>query len=154
RDPLARAVRPDKVLLAAIAATLALYRAGLATRDIPIWRQVATTLDELDERARTLLANVKRAGAPVLQVAEIESALGGGSLPGQTLPSRGIRIVTSSPQRLLAALRSGDPAVIARIEQDHVILDFRTVDPGEDASLAAALDAALAGARGAAHSRT
>jgi L-seryl-tRNA(Ser) seleniumtransferase len=150
RDPLARAVRPDKVVLGAVAATLALYRAGVATREIPLWRQVATTVDELDRRARAVLASVRSAGEPVLQVAEVESTMGGGSLPGQTLPSRGIRVVTPHAQRLLDALRTGDPAVIGRIDHDAVILDLRTVEPDEDAALAAALDAALAGPRGAA----
>jgi len=154
RDPLARAVRPDKVLLAAVAATLALYRAGLATREIPLWRQVGASLDELDRRTRAVLASVRTAGEPVLQVAEVDSAVGGGSLPGQTLPSRGIRVVTPHAQRLLDALRTGDPAVVGRIDHDAVILDLRTVEPEEDAALAAALDAALAGPDGAAISRS
>ncbi|HYN69748.1 MAG TPA: L-seryl-tRNA(Sec) selenium transferase [Candidatus Eisenbacteria bacterium] len=153
RDPLARAVRPDKVLLAAIAATLALYRAGVAARDIPVWRQLAISLDELEQRTHAVLARVTRAGEPVLQVAEIESTLGGGSLPGQTLPSRGIRVMTPSPHGLLAALRAGDPAVVGRIERDAVTLDLRAVDPDEDAGLAAALDAALAGTAGVSRSR-
>jgi L-seryl-tRNA(Ser) seleniumtransferase len=154
RDPLARAVRPDKVLLAAVAATLALYRAGVAVREIPLWRQVAASLDELDRRARAVLAGVRGAGEPLVQVAHLESTMGGGSLPGQTLPSRGIRVVTPNAQRLLDALRTGDPAVVGRIDHDAVILDLRTVDPGEDQALAAALDAALAGPRGASISRS
>jgi L-seryl-tRNA(Ser) seleniumtransferase len=146
-------VRPDKVLLAAVAATLALYRAGVASREIPLWRQVGVSLDELDRRTRAVLAGVRSAGEPVLQVAEVDSTLGGGSLPGQTLRSRGIRVMTPNAQRLLDALRTGDPAVIGRIDHDAVILDLRTVDPEEDVALAAALDAALAGPRGAAISR-
>jgi L-seryl-tRNA(Ser) seleniumtransferase len=62
--------------------------------------------------------------------------------------------VTPNAQRLLDALRTGDPAVVGRIDHDAVILDLRTVDPGEDQALAAALDAALAGPRGASISRS
>jgi L-seryl-tRNA(Ser) seleniumtransferase len=154
RDPLARAVRPDKVLLAAVAATLALYRAGVAAREVPLWRQVAVSVEELERRVVAVLAGVRSAGEPLLQLAEVESALGGGSLPGQTLPSRGIRVVTPNAKRLLDALRTGNPAVIGRIDHDGVILDLRTVDPEEDTALAAALEAAFSGARGAAIARS
>ena len=154
RDPLARAVRPDKVLLAAVAATLALYRAGVAARDIPLWRQLAVSLDELERRSRAVLAAVENAGEPLVQFAEMESTLGGGSLPGQAIPSRGIRVMSPSAKRLLDVLRKGDPAVIGRIEHEAVVLDLRTVDPEEDMALAGALDAALAGPGGASLART
>jgi L-seryl-tRNA(Ser) seleniumtransferase len=138
RDPLARAMRPDKVVLAALAATLRLYRAGVAHEEIPIWRQIATPLESLERRARELAGTVASGHAALT-----ESTIGGGSLPGQTLPSWSLRIDGRGAQRLLKALRTGSPAVIGRIEDGAVVLDLRTVEPGEDAELAAALGAAM-----------
>ena len=139
RDPLARAMRPDKVILAALAATLRLYRAGMAAAEIPIWRQIAAAADELERRARGLaMASPGR-----IKASPTESTVGGGSLPGQTLPSWAVAIEGVAPDRLLAALRGGRPAVIGRIVDDAVILDVRTVLPDDDAVLADALRAAL-----------
>lgn len=152
RDPLARAMRPDKVILAALAATLRLYRAGTAQTAIPIWRQIAARADDLESRAAGLLAEVA-SGPPLvrpgathgvqLAVRPVESTIGGGSLPGQTLPSWALVISGPQPQKLLAALRAGTPAVIGRASDDAVVLDLRTVEPSDDARLADALRAAL-----------
>jgi len=139
RDPMARAMRPDKTTLAAVAATLALYRAGLATRDIPVWREITASCADLQARAEALVA---RLGDRVT-VVELESTVGGGSLPGETLPSFGIAISDRAPDRLLARLRQGDLAVVGRITADRVALDLRTVDPVADESLAAAIAAVL-----------
>ncbi len=152
RDPLARAMRPDKVILAALAATLRLYRAGTAHMTIPIWRQIATAPEELEARASGLLGQLASAPSLVrgdakvrveLAVDRTESTIGGGSLPGQTLPSWAVVIRGPGPQHLLATLRSGDPAVIGRIVDDAVVLDLRTVEPGVDRRLAEAVRAAL-----------
>ena len=143
KDPLARAMRPDKAILAAVAATLALYRAGVATREVPVWRQLAAPVDELEARAEAVAARV-----PGAHVVEVRSTVGGGSLPGETLPSRAVAIEAASPDRLLARLRAGSPAVVGRIEDGHALLDLRTVDPADDEALATALAAALAPARG------
>jgi len=151
RDPMARAMRPDKSILAALAATLRLYRAGTALTGIPIWRQIATASRDLEGRARALLAvlavgsSVVRPDGPgvELRVEPVEATIGGGSLPGQTLPSVALVIRGPSPQRLLAALRAASPAVIARVADDAVVLDLRTVDPADDEALAAAIRSAL-----------
>ena len=152
RDPLARAMRPDKVILAALTATLRLYRAGVAHTAIPIWRQVAAPLDELERRASGVLAALA-SGPPlvppgsdakvVLAVDRVDSTIGGGSLPGQTLPSWAVVISGPAPQRLLSALRTGDPAVIGRVVDDAVVLDLRTVGPADDHRLADAIRGAL-----------
>jgi len=151
KDPLTRATRPDKVLLAALAATLGLYRAGLAAAEIPVWRMVAAPVDQLRDRGERIVRAVAAADAgPVAGaraaalVEEMTATLGGGSLPGEGIPSAGVVIDTASPDRLLAALRAGRPAVIGRIEAGAVHLDLRTVDPKDDDSLAAALGRALA----------
>jgi L-seryl-tRNA(Ser) seleniumtransferase len=140
KDPLARAMRPDKVMLAAIAATLALYRAGVAAREVPVWRQLSAPVEELAARAAAVADAV---GSPATVVA-VEATVGGGSLPGQVLPSRAVRLASGAPDRLLARLRTGDPAVIGRIEAGAVVLDLRSVEPADDAPLVAAIAAALA----------
>jgi len=140
RDPLARAMRPDKVTMAGVALTLGLYRAGRATTDIPVWRMIATTAENLRARADALAARIGES----VTVAELRSTVGGGSLPGETLRSVGLAIAGGSPIRRLGALRRGDPAVIGRIDDDRVILDLRTVDPAQDGDLAAAIERVLA----------
>jgi L-seryl-tRNA(Ser) seleniumtransferase len=141
RDPLARAMRPDKVTLAAVAATLALYRAGRAETEIPVWRMIAATIDTLQERA----AAAARLVGDRADVVATEATVGGGSLPGETLPSFGIALAGRSADKLLAALRRGSPSVIGRIEGGRVILDLRTVDLELDDELGAAIVAALVG---------
>jgi len=141
RDPLARAMRPDKATLAGVAATLGLYRAGLATREIPVWRMIATPVETLRARAASLAAGV--AGSACVPLV---ATVGGGSLPGQTLPSFGLALDWHSgaaTNRLLAALRAGEPAVLGRIEDGRVVLDLRTVDPSADPELGGAVAAAL-----------
>ena len=124
KDPLARAMRPDKATLAAVAATLGLYRAGRAESAIPVWRMIATpwTRSRAGRSARRALAG---AGAPA--AVEVRSTIGGGSLPGETLPSWGVALPVRSPDRVVAALRRGSPCVLARVEDGRVILDLRTV---------------------------
>ena len=137
KDPLARAMRPDKVILAALAATLRLYRAGVAQSEIPVWRQVCTSADAIEVRARRV---AERVGA---RVSPVESTVGGGSMPGQTLPSWAVKLDGPAAQETLAALRSGGPAVIGRIVDEAVVLDLRTVEPADDDRLADAISAAL-----------
>lgn len=139
RDPLARAARPDKALLAAIAATLGLYRAGLAHREIPVWRMAGAPLDVLRARAARLAAEA----GPSARVGDLTATLGGGSLPGDGIPSAGVVLSGASPDRLLSLLRAGDPAVVGRIADGEVALDLRTVDPVDDPALADALRGAI-----------
>jgi L-seryl-tRNA(Ser) seleniumtransferase len=136
RDPLARAMRPDKVTLLGVARTLGLYRAGLATDQIPVWVMLSATADELRARADAM---ADRLGTGRVEVVALRSTVGGGSLPGETLPSWGLALAGGSPDRRLAALRAGDPIVIGRIDDGRVVVDLRTVDPDADAALAAAI---------------
>ncbi len=147
RDPLARATRPDKVTLAAVAATLGLYRAGVAAERIPIWQIIATPIEALRARAQRLAAEIAGAGGrdrDLATVVEVRSTIGGGSLPGETLPSVALAVTARSAERLLADLRAGVPAVVGRIEDGRALFDLRTVDPAADAALAAAIGQALA----------
>ena len=145
KDPLARAVRPDKVTLAALAATLGLYRAGRATTDIPVWRMIAATPEALGKRADAILAALPAGVRSRVMVTELTSAVGGGSLPGETLESAGLVVAGPGAAGLAARLRSCDPAVVGRIEHGAVLLDLRTVEPADDAALTDALARALAG---------
>jgi L-seryl-tRNA(Ser) seleniumtransferase len=138
RDPLARAMRPDKATLAGVAATLGLYRAGLATTAIPVWQMISMPTEVVRARAHALAK-----GLPGVEIVALAATIGGGSLPGETLPSFGLVLVARSADRLLAALRGADPAVVGRIEGGRVVLDLRTVDPSSDDELAEAVSAAL-----------
>ena len=136
--PLTRAVRLDKIAIAGIEATLRHYLLNEAHRTIPIWRMIATDDQALKRRARRWTRRLKEAGLEA-SVVQGHSTVGGGSLPGETLPTWLMALTTSSPDRFAAALRTGDPAVIPRIEEGRVLLDPRTVLPEEDKSLMQAI---------------
>ena len=140
KDPLARAMRPDKVILAALEATLRLYRTGEAVTEIPVWRQIAATESDLERRARAIVDTMSH---PRVAATRSTSTIGGGSLPGQTQPSWSVTIGGESPQRVLAALRAGAPAVIGRIVDDVVALDLRAVESDDDSILSVAIRAAI-----------
>jgi L-seryl-tRNA(Ser) seleniumtransferase len=144
RDPLARAMRPDKVTLAAVAATLGLYRSGRAERTIPVWRMIAEPATELRARAEAL-AGALTDLVPV-EVAALRSTVGGGSLPGETLASWGVALAVPRPDRFVAALRRGTPCVLARVEDGRVVLDLRTVLEDPLGRLRSAIAAAAAAA--------
>jgi L-seryl-tRNA(Ser) seleniumtransferase len=131
RHPLARAVRADKVTLAALQHVALAYLAGTAA-SLPLWRMAALPVNELRARADAIARSV--AGATVV---DTDAVAGGGSLPGLTIPSVGVAVRVPDPDAALARLRDRD--VVARIEQGAVICDLRTVDPDDDGRLAAAL---------------
>jgi L-seryl-tRNA(Ser) seleniumtransferase len=145
RDPFARAVRPDKVTLAALAATLGVYRAGRAATDIPVWRMIAATPDALGRRAEAVRDALPARVRDRASVSGMDSAVGGGSLPGETLESAGLLVRGPGASALAARLRGGDPVVVGRVEQGGLLLDLRTVDPSDDTALGGALARALAG---------
>ena len=131
RHPLARAMRADKMTLAALQHVALTYLSGDAT-SIPLWRMATTSLDALRMRAEAIARDVESA-----KVVETEAVAGGGSLPGLTIPSIGIALEVVHPAQSLAALR--DAGIVARTERDAVIADLRTVDPSDDGRLAEAL---------------
>ncbi len=141
RDPLARAMRPDKATVAGVAATLGLYRAGRAVAEVPVWSMMAMSAAAIRRRAEALVAVL--GGQPIADVVAVESTIGGGSLPGQTLPSFGVALRSRSATRLLAALRRATPAVVGRIVGERVVLDLRTVRPDDDERLRLAVERAL-----------
>jgi L-seryl-tRNA(Ser) seleniumtransferase len=139
--PLARALRIDKMTVAALEATLALFldRDRLC-EDHPVTRMIAEPVDALRPRADAL-ANTIRNGSPegtAVEVLEITSETGSGALPTLQIPSVAVAIKgTLSPDALARALREYHPALFTRIHEDHVCLDVRTLLPGEDDEAAA-----------------
>jgi L-seryl-tRNA(Ser) seleniumtransferase len=140
--PLTRALRVDKTTLAGLAATLGHYLRGEATTAIPIWRMIAASQDQLAERA-TRWADQLHAHGVMTQVISGHSTVGGGSLPGETLPTRLLAFPTLSADAIAARLRRGRPAIVARIVDDTLCFDPRTVLPGEDDTLVAGILAAV-----------
>jgi L-seryl-tRNA(Ser) seleniumtransferase len=132
RHPLARAFRADKFTLAALGATLMHYARGEAQRDVPVIRMMAMRKDEIAQRAEKVilalgawfLAHQLRA-----ELIDGESTVGGGSLPGETLPTTLIALSSDGVTRSIASLQTQLRAagVIARIKDDRVLLDLRTV---------------------------
>ena len=146
RHPLMRAVRPGKTSLAALEATLRLYRDGDPLRDVPVLAMLAAQRDELSERARTLAAKIS-AAAPDLapEVVETVGRVGGGAMPEATLPSAGVRLTPHGPggaDALGAALHRGRPPVVARVDAGGVILDLRTLSDADFEAVVAACAAA------------
>ena len=144
KHPLARAVRVDKLTLAALIATLDLYVTE-SFAGLPIWNMLGASAVSIEARAREWQRRLSELGAAV-DVVPAESTVGGGSLPGERLATT---VLALTPGRrgandLLRRLRESEPPVIGRIEQDRVLLDPRTVLPGEDDVLLEAVRAALA----------
>ncbi len=149
RHPLMRAVRADKLVYAALEATLALWAQPAERVRIPVYRMLTMGIDEIERRARALahaLAHTSvqapaqaPGGVPGLQARIIDGAstIGGGSAPGSSLPTKLVAVSVGglSASALDARLRAGDPPVVARIVDDVVVLDLRTVDAPEDATL-------------------
>ena len=132
--PLFRALRPDKLTLTALEATLRLYRdPERRWREIPTLRMIAATAAELDKPARELAARLAALPGVEAEAVDDVSEVGGGSAPAREIPTRAVavRLKKLSPDRLADRLRAHDPPVFARIRKDRVILDVRTLLEGE-----------------------
>lgn len=146
RHPLYRALRADKLALAALEATLEAHARGVSFKEVPVLRMLALTFEEIEGRARALLSGLaERAPASSLkaEITEGESAIGGGAAP---LAHPRTALITLTHEKMSAdaleeALRSQKPPVITRIEEDKVLLDLRTVAEDEEAALLDALSA-------------
>ena len=143
RHPLARAVRIDKLSLASLTMTLQHYLLNESEKKIPIWRMISASAEEIKDRA-----NLLKEGLEVQStVVESRAPIGGGSLPGETLPSWVLAIhcgdTAGGADRVLNNLRTCDKPVIGRIADEQVLLDPRTVLPEQDADLKRSLRLAL-----------
>jgi L-seryl-tRNA(Ser) seleniumtransferase len=146
RNPLARALRIDKLSLAALAATLALYRPPHDPRErIPVLRMLGEPTARIARRAARIARELRKNADLAVELADDVSYAGGGALPLEQLPTQVVRLRAAdmAAAELVQRLRAGAPPVIARIADDHVILDPRTVLPAEVPKLVAAIAHAL-----------
>jgi L-seryl-tRNA(Ser) seleniumtransferase len=127
KHPLARALRADKLCLAALSATLIHYLKDEASAEIPIWRMISMSVDTIRQRAQSW---VDKLG--VGEVIESHSTVGGGSLPDEVLPTIVFALSVHSPNSILDRLRTYQPPIIARLEADKVIFDPRTIMPEQE----------------------
>jgi L-seryl-tRNA(Ser) seleniumtransferase len=134
KHPLARALRPGTLVLAALQQTALAYLHRRVVDEVPFWQMVAAPLDSLRARAEAIAAQV-----PGAQPEAMDALPGAGSAPGTTMPSYGVVLRGDH----LAALRAGTPPVVARVRDGRTSLDLRTVDPADDAVVVAALTTAL-----------
>ena len=143
RHPLARAMRIDKLSLASLTATLLHYLRQEAVDKIPVWRMISATEQTVKARAEQWNTSTRSGG----RVVPSRSAIGGGSLPGETLPTWCLAFeqsfVSGGPEALTRRLRHGSPPVMARIEGERALLDPRTVLPEEESDLLRVLKNAL-----------
>jgi L-seryl-tRNA(Ser) seleniumtransferase len=133
KHPLARALRVDKTTLAGLEATLLAYLHGRAADEIPVWRMIAAAPEALRARAERLASAI---GAG--EVVGCASAVGGGSLPGETLPSFAVALA-GNPGELARRLRQGATPVVGRIAEGRLLLDVRTVLEEQEQALIAAI---------------
>jgi L-seryl-tRNA(Ser) seleniumtransferase len=138
KHPLARALRPDKLCLATLSATLEHYLRDEALDQIPVWQMISSPLELLKKRAGGWREALNRG-----TLIEGRSTVGGGSLPEETLPTWLLALDHEQPDRLAAELRLLDLPIIARIDSDRLVLDPRTVLPDQDQVLLEGLIRAL-----------
>jgi L-seryl-tRNA(Ser) seleniumtransferase len=150
KHPLARAVRTDKIRLAGLVATLIPYLKGEALKAIPVWRMISMPLEDIERRAKLWAWEL----GDLVRVIEGESMIGGGSLPGGTLPTRLVAIgkqskakQQSTAQKFAQRLRAQEPPVVGRISENVLLLDPRSVLPEEDQTVLQALRSAAADLR-------
>ena len=136
--PLTRALRPDKLCLSALSATLTHHLLGEAEKEIPIWRMIARPLEELEEQAEAWAQQLLDTGI-LASVIDGLSTVGGGSLPGSTLPTKVVAIDHPHLETLAATLREQEPPVIARLQENQLLIDPRTVMPWQEKQLLEAL---------------
>ncbi|QYJ15122.1 L-seryl-tRNA(Sec) selenium transferase [Rubrobacter xylanophilus DSM 9941] len=146
RHPLVRALRADKLCLAALEATLRAYLEGTAGEEIPAQRMLREPLERVEARARRLASSV--AGmVPGLEVEVVPSVArsGGGTLPGHGIPSCAVRVSGMDPEALAARLRDAEPPVVGRVHEGALLLDARTLLPGDEEAVVEALREAAGG---------
>jgi L-seryl-tRNA(Ser) seleniumtransferase len=142
KNPLYRALRVDKMTLAALDATLVEHESGRARETIPVLARLSLTPEALRERARSFADALEREGLGFwTRILEGSSAVGGGAAPTLEVPTSLVAVghATLRPHDLCARLRAGDPPVVARVAEDRVLIDLRTVAVGEEETLRRAL---------------
>ena len=146
RDPLMRAVRLDKMTLAALEATLRLYLDPEQAKEaVPVLRMLATPIGDLRRRGHALADRLRSISGLHCEVRDESSYAGGGSLPDQSLLTAVVAVQSShvSEEELAHRLRTGAPAVVARVQAGHLLFDLRTVFPEQEDDLIAAVKEAV-----------
>jgi L-seryl-tRNA(Ser) seleniumtransferase len=137
RHPIARAVRVDKMQVAALESVLAAHAAGRRD-ELPVWRMLREPLEEIRRRAEALAVGLD-GELEDAHVVHCESTVGGGSLPGYAMPSYGVEVRVPDPNALSARLRAGSPPVFCRVTEQGVLFDMRTVPSPEISDLTRAI---------------
>ncbi|MGZ3529297.1 MAG: L-seryl-tRNA(Sec) selenium transferase, partial [Vulcanimicrobiaceae bacterium] len=140
-NPLLRALRVDKLTIAALAGTLALYASPGTRERIPFYRMLGASIDALRERAGRYLQEL---GGKHVKIVPSAAYVGAGSLPETTLPSLALAVSGArTPDAIASRLRRNDPAIVGRVEGGRVLLDLRTIASEQDSAVIAALDSIL-----------
>jgi L-seryl-tRNA(Ser) seleniumtransferase len=134
QHPLARAIRADKLCLAALSATLMHYIKGDAQQEVPVWQMIARSLESIAAEAEQWTTKLQEQGIET-DLINGRSRVGGGSLPGTSLPTKLVAITNDDVESLAIRLRMADTPVIGRIQDGRVLLDPRTVLPDQGATL-------------------
>jgi L-seryl-tRNA(Ser) seleniumtransferase len=127
KHPLARALRADKTLLLGLEATLLHYLKDEAVSQVPVWKMIAYPLDDLRKRVENWQSKLKNG-----EIIESQSTVGGGSLPEETLPTWVLALSVGKQDKFVSHLRSQTPAIIARIQDEKIVFDPRTIFPEQD----------------------
>ena len=138
RHPLYRAIRADKLCLAALSATLLHYLKGEAEQAIPLYQMLSRSIESLQAQVQKWIDRLQAGSAM-----EGFSTIGGGSLPGETMPTCLLALKVKSPAKLAATLREATPPIIARVQDDLLLLDPRTVLPWQEETLLKSLHTVL-----------
>jgi len=143
KNPLTRSYRVDKLTLAALEATLSLYRdPAIAMQEIPALAQLTCSVDGLRKRAGDIVNGIGGEAARAIEVVDSEASVGGGAFPTARIPSVALAI-SGRADAIEQRLRAGDPALICRVADGRVLIDVRTILPSEDTQVVTALRAAL-----------
>lgn len=142
KHPLARAIRADKLCLAALSATILHYLKSEALTEIPVWWMISEPLEQIKSKAGRWIEFLGQG-----DLVEGESTVGGGSLPGETLPTWLIAFSVRHPNNVLSSLREAQTPIIARLEKDHLVLDPRTVLANQEEELLSNLQMVLSSSR-------
>ena len=142
RSPIMRAMRVDKLTLAALEATTEIHLSGKALTELPTLRMITTNPDTIRQRCETLISRINH--PDVAKLIPCESQVGGGSVPGFNLASFAVQITGFPPHHLARHLRTGETPVQTRVTDDSLILDLRTVSDSQLPVLATNINAAIA----------
>jgi L-seryl-tRNA(Ser) seleniumtransferase len=144
-NPLSRALRVDKLTLAALQGTLEVHRAGRAFSEIPVLRQLSQPAEDIRARVVRLVERLRAESASpgAFSVRAVSSASGGGALPEQPLPSWAVAISSGSADDLAKRLRVGDPSVFGRVQDECLLMDLRTISPEDDETVVATILASV-----------